>query len=105
MTFSNVIKAILLTAVLSFGQSDARKFDEAKVPKTALYNVQGETNYDNTKVPKYTLPDPLVMQSGARVRDAATWNKRRVELLRLFAENEYGRTPAWPKNLRQSFTI
>ncbi len=103
MTFSNVIKAILLTAVLSFGQSDARKFDEAKVPKTALYNVQGETNYDNTKVPKYTLPDPLVMQNGARVRDAATWNKRRVELLRLFAENEYGRTPVWPQNLRPSF--
>ena len=32
-----------------------------------------EANYDEAKVPKYTLPDPLVMQNGERVTDAETW--------------------------------
>ena len=43
-------------------------------------------NYDEAKVPPYTLPEPLVANDGSRVRDAATWRaKRRPELLELFA--------------------
>ncbi len=45
------------------------------------------------QVPPYTLPDPLVCQDGTRITDAQMWrDKRRPELLRLFAEAEYGRT-------------
>lgn len=52
-------------------------------------------NYDEAKVPKYTLPDPLTMADGSSVKDAATWtNKRRPEILKLFETNVYGRTPA-----------
>ncbi|HEX4150077.1 MAG TPA: acetylxylan esterase, partial [Pirellulales bacterium] len=52
------------------------------------------TNYDEAKVPKYELPDPLLTQAGGRVSDIETWRRvRRPELLRLFAENEQGRTP------------
>jgi hypothetical protein len=52
------------------------------------------TNYDEARVPKFELPDALLTQSGQRVTDAAIWqNVRRPELLRLFAENEYGQTP------------
>lgn len=52
-------------------------------------------NYDEAKVGNYTLPDPLRMQSGQMVKDAATWRtKRRPEILRLFEETVYGRTPA-----------
>jgi len=40
-------------------------------------------------------PDPLVLQSGARVRDRAQFEQqRRSEVLRLFQENVYGRTPS-----------
>lgn len=53
-----------------------------------------EANYSESKVPPYTLPDPLVCTDGTKVADAATWhNKRRAELLELFREHVYGRTP------------
>ena len=43
----------------------------------------------------YTLPDPLVLQNGETVRNAKTWTKqRRPEILKLYQEQIYGRTPA-----------
>lgn len=50
-------------------------------------------NYDESKVPEYTLPDPLVFQDGSPVKTSADWEKRRIELLDLFAETVYGKTP------------
>ena len=56
-----------------------------------------EANYDEAKVPKYTLPDPLVMENGERVTDAETWRtKRRPEILRLFEEHMFGKSPGRP---------
>jgi hypothetical protein len=57
-------------------------------------------NYDEAKVGNYTLPDPLVLQNGQRVRDARTWNnRRRPEILKLAEENQYGRTPGRPPGM------
>jgi hypothetical protein len=59
-----------------------------------------DVNYDEAKVPPYTLPDPLVMVSGQRVASARMWmEKRRPELLRLFQENVYGRSPGRPSRV------
>lgn len=53
------------------------------------------SNYDETKVRPYTLPDPLVLADGTRVRDARTWVKqRRSEIIRLYEMEIYGRIPA-----------
>lgn len=52
-----------------------------------------DANYDEAKVPHYTLPDPLVMADGERVRDTDQWGARRNELLHLFAREVYGETP------------
>jgi hypothetical protein len=51
-------------------------------------------NYDESAIPAYTLPNPLVLNNGSAVRDSATWkSKRRPELLELFAREMFGRTP------------
>ncbi|MBC7808280.1 MAG: acetylxylan esterase, partial [Akkermansiaceae bacterium] len=50
--------------------------------------------YDEASVPVYTLPDLLIQEDGLPVSTADTWQqKRRPELLRLFAENVFGQTP------------
>jgi hypothetical protein len=49
---------------------------------------------EENKIPPYTLPDPLIGSNGQPIRDPADWrNRRRPELLELFAAHEYGRTP------------
>jgi len=54
-------------------------------------------NYDEDQVPHYTLPDPLVLDNGQRVTDAATWRqKRRPEILHLFEQYIYGKAPGKP---------
>ncbi|GAB6167062.1 acetylxylan esterase [Thermostilla marina] len=58
------------------------------------------TNYDEAKVPKYELPDPLVCEDGTPVRDAKTWfEKRRPELLALFESEVYGKMPPRPPEM------
>ena len=52
------------------------------------------SNYDEAKVGTYTLPDPLKMSDGTVVRDAATWARRRAEIVQLYEAHIYGRTPA-----------
>ncbi len=52
-------------------------------------------NYDEAKIPAYTLPDPLVANDGTPIRDADDWRtRRRAELLEHFSREVYGRTPA-----------
>ena len=59
-----------------------------------LSSRRTETNYDEQKVPEYTLPDPLVMSDGTKVTDAQTWkSQRRPEILELFRAHVYGRSP------------
>jgi hypothetical protein len=59
------------------------------------------SNYDESKVPPYTLPEPLVMASGARVTSANMWKRqRRPELLRLYEAHIYGRVPANAPKIR-----
>ena len=53
-----------------------------------------DANYDESRVPEYVLPDPLVNEDGSAVKTASDWEKiRRPEVLSLFEQNVYGRVP------------
>ena len=60
-----------------------------------------DTNSDESKVPQYELPAPLVCFDGRMVTDARTWRDvRRPGILRAFATHMYGRTPEIKTKLR-----
>ena len=62
-------------------------------------------NRDESKVPAYTLPDPLQRADGKRVTDPQQWlHQQRAVLLKLFADNVYGRMPAKPGNMKFKIT-
>jgi hypothetical protein len=50
-------------------------------------------NYEESRVPAYTLPDALRFNDGSPVRCPEAWRRRRGELLELFAAHVYGTTP------------
>lgn len=59
-------------------------------------------NYDEAKIPNFTLPDPLVTESGDAVADPQAWNDvRRPEILELFQQQVYGLAPE-PCEIRHS---
>lgn len=61
--------------------------------------------YDESKVPAYTLPELLRTNDGKTVTSRKQWeNVRRPELLALFAENVYGKTPIQKQPLQFEIT-
>lgn len=57
-------------------------------------------NYDEAKVPDYTLPRLFTKLDGEKVSGIRQWNRdRRTEILRLFEEHMYGRHPAKPERV------
>ena len=57
-------------------------------------------NYDETRAGTYSLPDPLLHSNGKPVRDAKNWFQlRRPEIVRLFEENQFGRSPERPAGM------
>ena len=79
---SSTLAALALVALMSVYYAD----NAAAQP--------GGFNYDESKVPDYQLPDPLVMENGDRVTSEQQWfDQRRPELLKLFQEHVYGAMP------------
>ena len=50
-------------------------------------------NYEESRIPEYTLPDPLQFENGDSVTSAEDWKKRRAEIFQLFADHVYGNVP------------
>lgn len=61
--------------------------------RARLHAQQGDANYDEARVPAYTLPKILVAGNGRPITSRREWPPRREELLRLFESYMYGRTP------------
>jgi hypothetical protein len=83
---SRFLSTVALTAALA----------QTQTPPGPPKEVAGiAVNYNEAKVGSYTLPDPLRLANGKPVKDAKTWYaKRRPEIVRLFEENQFGRSPA-----------
>ena len=74
----------------------------AREPKEHDANV----NYDEARLPHYDLPPLLVTSLGKPVTTAEQWqNIRRPEILSLFSNLVYGRTPVPPSPVEQSFEV
>src|SRR4051812_16705289 len=59
--------------------------------------IRGQTNrynYDESKVARYTIPDPLTLENGERIKDVRTWLERRRELIAIFEDQVYEKPPA-----------
>lgn len=55
--------------------------------------LYGQTNYDESKVPNYNLPEILTRSNGQTVETTQEWEKhRRPEILSLFEEHVHGKT-------------
>lgn len=50
-----------------------------------------QPSYDESAVPAYDLPDPLMFADGSPVSTPAQWPARRAELLELFTDQMFGR--------------
>jgi hypothetical protein len=54
-----------------------------------------KANYDESKIPPYELPDPLIFNDGSKVRTKDDWIKRRAEIFKMFVNEVYGISPEW----------
>ncbi len=73
------------------------------LPAIALSQQPG-ANYEESKVGDYRLPELMKLADGAMVRDAEGWKRRRVELVRLFEAQVYGRSAPKPPRLEYEIT-
>ena len=61
--------------------------------------------YEESLVPEYVLPNPLVASDGTKIETVGQWTeKRRPELLELFQKHVYGRVP-WDRILIRKFQM
>ncbi len=82
---------LIICGVAVFGQAPS-------APPAVVAGIP--VNYDEARAAGYTLPDPLMFADGKPVQSAKDWlKKRRPEVLRLFEENQFGRSPGRPKDM------
>ncbi len=67
--------------------------------------AQDTLNYDESKIPPYTLPELLISDDGRVIRNSKEWEHiQRPAILKKFIENIYGRVPGKPKNIHYKTT-
>ena len=81
---------------LAFSGASARELKE----------FDNDVNYDESRIPHYELPDPLITAEGKPVTTAEQWrNVRRPQILSLFANFIYGAVPVPPEPIEQTYKV
>jgi len=62
--------------------------------------AEPSVNFNEARVAPYRLPELLKTAQGEPITTASQWTRRRAELLRLFEDEIYGRSPDRPDRLR-----
>jgi hypothetical protein len=94
---SNSIKELFI--ITAFLLTTSAQSQIADFPADTVTGIP--VNYTEAKVGDYPLPDPLVCSDGQSVDNADLWtNKRRSEIVALFEQHQFGKSPAGPKNIR-----
>lgn len=95
MKIKNILKVTTLCAALTLSQA---AYSQTANAPTLVAGIP--VNYDEGKVGTYTLPDPLTLANGKKVKDQAIWTKqRRPEILRMYEEIQFGKVPGKPADL------
>jgi hypothetical protein len=92
-----LVALICLTLTIQFqvGAAQQAQRDANGNPIRTATRTGHVSNYDEAKVPPYTLPELLVAANGTRIQSADQWMKiRRPELLKLYETEIYGKVPA-----------
>jgi len=65
-----------------------------------------EANYDEAKIPAYTLPDVLTTFDGQKIDKIEDWETtRRPEIVNFFTQNMYGEVPTPSSPIKKSFEL
>lgn len=92
---------VLCVVAILVGLVCPRDFRERARWWTAVARIAVEINTDESKVPEYRLPDPLLRSDGSPLASPGEWSRsRRGEILELFRKEVYGRSPGFRGPLR-----
>ena len=79
--------------------SDHKLTPEGKVLLPMDDGTEQEFIFTEELVPEYTLNDPLTKKDGSKVSSAEDWQKRRKEILSIYENQVFGKTPLIPFDL------
>lgn len=97
-----LIPGTLIAASIGLaGQSTGWQAKPEVVARAA--KQQAGFNYEEARVPAYTLPDVLKGKT-RQVSTQSQWRERRAEILALFRDTVYGRSPGRPQHLDSKVT-
>ena len=89
-----VILSFLMVLHFQVGAQQKEGWQASRETIDKLSKGQTDFNYEESKVPVYTLPDLLTSSNGNKIQDQKDWIKiRRPELLELFTSQVFGRVP------------
>lgn len=103
------VRPVCLLALLLISGSDFLYGADSPTAPTkapAAKPTPPPTHKDESKVPVYTVPDPLKFDDGTPVKTSKDWfERRRPEILKIFTEQMYGKAPPAPTSASIRFQI